>query len=170
MARPLHVGHATKRDIELARIANRHGAEYSLRIILEARRHRHINISDAFGLFEVETGFRNVFGCDWGPGIACCHLNVTEARARAVRRGGRPNGIGPGQLTSFGYVDLANRDGGVWKPGVNIATSLDILEGHIAALGRVKGIGAYNGGRGNPVMSYYRKVNERAKRWHQILT
>lgn len=167
--KPVPAGKATKRDLELARIADKWGANYSTRIILECRAHE-VAISDGFALVEQESNFENIFGCDHGPGVAFCHRAVTAARVELLLNSPLSNGVGPTQLTSKGYVREAQIHGGAHKPAVNIATGIGIL-GHLQKKhGRMKGFGAYNGGEGNPNMSYARQVDEKADRWHRILT
>lgn len=165
--RPVPAGKATKRDLELARIADKWGANYSTRIILECRAHG-VAISDGFALVEQESDFQNVFGCDHGPGKAFCHQAVTKARVASLLASPLANGVGPTQLTSKGFVRDADRDGGAHKPAVNIATGIAILGALQAKHGPMTGFGAYNGGEGNPNMTYAREVDAKADRWHRI--
>lgn len=172
--KPVPSGKATKRDLELARKAKAHGAEHATRIILECRAHDVI-ISDGFALVEQESNFMNIFGCDYGDLYVpsqppYCHVAVTQARVDKLISRGKPNGVGPTQLTSFNYVKDANRDGGAHKPSVNIATGIHILGQMQKKHGRMRGFGAYNGGEGNPSMGYAREVDAKAQRWHRILT
>jgi hypothetical protein len=95
-------------------------------------------------------GGKNIFGCDWTSRARgappWCNENVTEARYKALRRLGKPNGVGPSQLTSFSLCDLADKKGGCWKPYPNMQVGF----GHVGNLIRDHGIehGAarYNGG------------------------
>lgn len=178
MARPLDARKATKDDRALARRAVRESRRrddivslpdgYALRIIIEAKR-QGIRVSDAFAMVEQETGFRNVFGCDHGAGRAFCHENVTAARVRTLLASNLANGVGPTQLTSKGYVRMADKHGGAHKVSVNLATGIAILAGMQHKLGRMKGFGAYNGGEGNPNMTYAWQCARRAARWHRAL-
>lgn len=167
--RPVPAGKATKRDYELARLADKWGANFSTRIILECRAHD-VAISDGFALVEQESDFKNIFGCDHGPGKAFCHQAVTKARVASLLASSLANGVGPTQLTSKGYVQQADRDGGAHKPAVNIATGIAILGQLQKKYGRLTGFGAYNGGGRNPNMGYAREVDQKADRWHRILT
>ena len=167
--KPVPSGKATKRDYELARIAEKWGAQWATRIILECRAHG-VAISDGFALVEQESNFENIFGCDHGPGVAFCHRGVTKARVDTLLASPLSNGVGPTQLTSKNYVRDANRDGGAHKPAVNIATGIAILGGLQKKHGRMVGFGAYNGGEGIPNMAYARECDEKADRWHRILT
>jgi hypothetical protein len=118
-------------------------------------------------LVEQESGFQNIFGCDWGSGVAFCHLPVTEARVKALIDAGKPNGIGPTQLTSFVYVKKANAIGGAWDPKCNIRIGFQTLGDFINRHGLRTGIGAYNGGEGNPQYGYADEVLARAEKWKQ---
>jgi hypothetical protein len=163
--KPVPAGKATKRDYELAREAERHGADFATRIILECRAHD-VAISDGFALIEQESEFRNIFGCDHGEGRAFCHMAVTPGRVRMLLASDLSNGVGPSQLTSKGFVREADRDGGAHKPAVNIATGIAILGRLQKKHGRMVGFGAYNGGEGNPNMGYAREVDRKAAHWH----
>ena len=167
--KPVPAGRATQRDYELARLADKWGANYSTRIILECRAHD-VAISDGFALIEQESDFKNIFGCDHGAGKAFCHQLVTKARVASLLKSGVANGVGPTQLTSPGFVREADRDGGAHKPSVNIATGIALLGRLQKKHGRMEGFGAYNGGEGNPNMGYAREVDAKADRWHRILT
>jgi hypothetical protein len=173
--RPVPSGKATRRDYELARIADAHGANFSTRIILECRAHD-VLISDGFALIEQESEFRNIFGGDHGrtPGNRAVppyyHHVVTAARVTALLNSQWANGVGPTQLTDKSFVREANRDGGAHKTSVSIATGIAILGRLQKKHGRLVGFGAYNGGERNPNMAYARQCDARAKRWHNILT
>lgn len=160
----------SKRDIQLAYRAKRHGARYSLRIVLEARR-AGIPISLGFALVEAETGFRNVFGHD--TTIFAGAGTVTRAkylRYKAERkRTGAMQGVGPCQLTWYAYQDDADKRGGCWIPRHNIAAGFDVLAANIKAYGRAEGIARYNG-TGPAAARYSRNVRQRAGVWHSRLT
>jgi hypothetical protein len=173
--KPVPSGKATKRDYELARIARKWGADYCTRIILECRAHG-VAVSDGFALVEQESDFKNIFGGDHGPTPdnraipPYYHHGVTQARVQALLKSPWSNGVGPGQLTDKGFVREADRDGGAHRPAVNIATSIALLGRLQKKHGRMRGFGAYNGGEGNPNMDYARRVDEKADRWHRILS
>jgi hypothetical protein len=146
------------------------GAIYDL-----ARKHK-VQYALALALFRQESNFSNVVGHDRDshgnlifpaqPG----RVAVTEQLYKEYRRrGGLPQGMGPGQLTSKGFQDSADRRGGTWKPRANMDVSLEVLRGNIQALGRFKGIGAYNGGRGNPNDAYARSVEQFARGYLKAL-
>jgi hypothetical protein len=176
--KPLPTTVVDDRDRELAARANAAGAHYSLRIILEAR-HRHagvLPVSLALALIEQESDFQNVFGHD--PTIFAGAGKVNRAKyllykARRLASGNRKmQGVGPGQLTYWTIQDAADKDGGAWRPSVNIATALSILAGYVKQFGVEKGLAVYNAGEANwrAGLPYSKMVQRRAKRWHDILT
>ena len=161
------------RDLQLARKAKRAGANYSLRIILEARR-AELPISLAFALVEKESGFRNIFGCD--DGSILCHKPVTHARVlqllHHVQGGGVSNGVGLTQLTWPGYIRLAEREGGAHKERVQLKVGFSVLRGHILAHGERRGLASYNAGDPwSPAgQRYATQVEVLQSKWHRILT
>jgi hypothetical protein len=161
-----------ERDKQLAEKAKRHGAQYSLRIIREARR-AGIPISLGFALVEQETGFRNVFGHD--PTIFVGAGQVTEKKYRAYRAkrgatgGGGMQGVGPCQLTYYTYQDRADALGGCWKPQHNIRVAFEGLAANIKQHGMRDGIRRYNGS-GPAAERYAQSVLERQRKWHERLS
>jgi soluble lytic murein transglycosylase-like protein len=152
------------RDLLLAHRAKRAGANYNLRIILEARR-AGLPISLAFAVVEQESGFKNIFGCDKGGPF--CHHPVSRTLVQQllahVRAGGTSNGVGLTQLTWIGYLNMAERRGGAHIPKNQLSVGFEALAAHIAAHGTQGGLAAYNAG-------YAREVLEKQARWHKILT
>lgn len=161
-----------ERDNELAHIAKRHGAHYSLRIVLEARR-AGIPISLGFALVEQESGFHNIFGHD--PTIYVGAGAVTKAKYlgyRAKRRssGNRMmQGVGPCQLTWWEYQDAADRLGGCWIARYNIQLAFTHLGQLIDRHGLRAGVKAYNGS-GPAADRYAARVLRLQRMWHQRLT
>jgi hypothetical protein len=161
----------TERNQQLAHVAKRHGARYSLRIVLEARR-ADIPVSLGFGLVEQESGFRNVFGHD--PTIFAGAGAVTKAKYldyRAARRrsGNRlMQGVGPCQLTWWEFQDAADRLGGCWIARYNIELAFQHLGRLIHRHGLRAGIKAYNGS-GEAADRYARQVLARQAQWHKRL-
>lgn len=173
--KPLDAARADDRDRDLAHRAAAADANWSLRIIMEAR-HRwpeQIMPSLALAWIELESGFRNIFGCDGGS--IFCHQAVTRERVlklvQHVKAGGTSNGVGPGQLTTLAFIEEANRDGGAWIPAVNIATSQRILGGLIRSYGVRGGLAAYNAG--NPKspdgLRYADRIIARRRHWQAVL-
>lgn len=126
-----------------------------------------LRLAAALALGSQESGHRNVIGCDYGPRSTppYCGGECTEARAKAVRASGMPNGLGPVQLTSFGYVDEANRAGGVWIMRFNYRIGFRLLAYLFRWGGTHKGYGAYNGGQGNPIDSYADSCEALERTW-----
>jgi len=160
---------ATSRDQSLAETANRHGANYSLRIILEARRSG-IPISLGFALIEQESNFRNVFGHD--PTIFAGAGTVTLAKYREYKRQRghtRMQGVGPAQLTWWEFQDRADRLGGCHIPRWNIRVAFDLLAKLIEEHGEIVSIARYNGS-GAAANAYSKSVRGKQDKWHARLT
>jgi hypothetical protein len=161
-------------DREYVRRARANGAEHAYRIILEARR-AGIPLSWAFALVEQESGFRNIFGCDWGrpawPGEyrpPFCKVPVTADRVDALLRHGKPNGVGLTQLTDFSYVLRAERTKvarafGAHLPGNQIRVGMEVLKEKTG--GDMGQAWRYNGAR-----EYQAQIKAKQRRWHNILT
>ena len=159
-----------RRNLVLAYRAKRAGAHWSLRIILEARRHR-IPISLAFAVVEQETGFRNVFGHDRGKKPNPIQGGaVTRDKYRRyctyLTHGYDLQGVGPCQLTSRHLQVAADNLGGCWKPKHNIEVGMAFLGALLRKQGSVRrALVAYNG-----AAIYADRVLARQARWHRILT
>lgn len=160
------------RDLWLAHRARSHGANYSLRIVREARR-AEVPISLAFALIEQESGFRNVFGHD--PTIYTGAGKVTRSKYRAYKKKRGPRGeggmqgVGPAQLTWWEFQDAADKRGGCWKPRHNIATGFRVLADLISKHSNIHdGVAAYNGGASAD--RYVNEVLRRRDNWHRRLT
>lgn len=170
--RPAPIRTTNRRDLRLATAIVRRRPRangVALRVVIEAKRQPHITLSQSCALIEHESAWRNIFGCDTGGPF--CHQKVTRARVqdliRHVRAGGISNGIGDTQLTWIGYITEAEHDGGAHIRRVNIATGLNILDGHVRRHGWLGGLSVYNSG--DPVKAlhtYARPVNELAREWH----
>lgn len=166
----------TLRDLALARTAKKHGANYSLRIIMEARK-AGIPISLAFALIEQESNFRNVFGHDPTTSIpdSWKGTQVTKDKYHHYRdkRGshghGGMQGVGPAQLTWWEYQDKADQRGGAWKPQHNISVAFEHLASLIDSKGLRDGLAAYNG-TGPAAEKYAGQVLMRQQKWHGWLT
>jgi hypothetical protein len=164
---------ASVRDLQLARRANSHGARYSLRIILEARR-AGIPISLGFALVATESAFKNVWGHDAAPNGGTSDLGgrpVTKAAYLAYkkRRGptgrGGMQGVGPCQLTWYQKQSRADSLGGCWIAKHNITVAFHDLAALIAQHGERAGIKAYNGS--GPAADHYASVVlTRKAAWH----
>lgn len=159
------------RDIALARTAKKHGANYSLRIIQQARKSE-IPISLGFALIEQESNFKNVFGHDptasipnsWKGTKVTKKKYLDYKKHRELGRG--MQGVGPAQLTWWAYQDEADRRGGAWVPKHNISFAFDHLASLIKSKGMREGIAAYNGS-GPAAQRYADSVLAKQERWHK---
>lgn len=114
-------------------------------------------LSTAAALVEKESGFKNLFGCDWSSKWTnvppYCQVAVTKDRVRKlianVKNGGGQNGIGLTQLTSINYVYEAEKMGGAHLPRYQMRVGFRVLLDHIASLSWPAGAAAYNAGAGN---------------------
>jgi hypothetical protein len=166
------------RDLALTVKAKRHGARYSLRIVLEARR-AGIPISLGFAFIEQESGFRNIWGSDRTASGECsggiCGNNqtvVTKARYlqyKKTRGHLGMQGVGPAQLTWWEFQDAADKLGGCWVPKYNIRVAFGLIADLVKQHGMAKGIERYNGA-GDAAVRYSRSVRDRQANWHQRLT
>lgn len=166
-----------ERDRELAEIAKRHNAHYSLRIIIEARR-AGIPISLGFALIEQESNFSNVFGHDQTIFVGAGRVTEAKYKSYKAKRGptgrGGMQGVGPPQLTYYTKQDRADKLGGCWKPQYSIRVAFEDLAGLIDKHGLAKGLGVYNAGEGGWEKGlgreYSRSVQSKQDKWHEILT
>lgn len=157
------------RDLALARTAKKHKANYSLRIIQQARKSG-IPISLGFALIEQESEFKNVFGHD--PTIYQGAGKVTKKKYldyKTKRGHTHMQGVGPAQLTWWEYQDEADKRGGAWVPKHNISFAFDHLASLIKSKGMREGIAAYNGS-GPMAEKYADSVLAKQKKWHNILS
>ena len=162
----------TPRDLALARTAKKHGANYALRIIMQARESG-IPISLGFALIEQESNFKNVFGHDdsifKGAGPVTKSKYLEYKRLRDSRHPKRMQGVGPAQLTWYEYQDRADARGGAWIPKHNISVAFDHLATLINSKGMREGIKAYNG-TGDAAENYANSVLARQQKWHKWLS
>lgn len=164
------------RDMQLARRAKAAGANYSLRIVLEARRAQ-VPVSLAFGLVDVETGgtFDNIFGHDkgaWRPRDGWVTKAAVAELLRRVAAGEPSNGVGLTQLTWPGFIRAADRAGGAHKPKWQLRVGLDHLAKCVHTFGTRRGLSVYNTGRPESMdgRRYASKVVQRADHWHTVLS
>jgi len=94
---------------------------------------------------------------------------VTPDRVKAliahVNGGGISNGVGLTQLTSIGFIQQAEARGGAHKVRPQCRVGFGLLHGLIERHGEEFGIGAYNGGEGNPSFDYAAKVIKLRNNW-----
>lgn len=172
----LAVEHASTRDVKLATTAKHHGADYSLRILWEARR-ANMPISLGFAMCEKETGFRNIFGHDLtifvGSGEVTEDRYKSYKRARDAQRPRRMQGVGPPQLTWYEFQDRADKLGGCWIEKHAIRVGMEVIGSYYNTYTR-KGFSTqaaiilagrdYNGNR-----SYGEDLYRHYEKWHKIL-
>jgi peptidoglycan hydrolase-like protein with peptidoglycan-binding domain len=127
----------------------------------------------ACAMLEKETGGgHNVFGHD--PTIFVGAGKVTKAKyqeykKRRVASGNRSmQGVGPCQLTWWEFQDEADREGGCWRPEINIRVGFRRLAANIKAHGEADGARRYNG-TGKAAEAYSADLLRRAKLWEQRL-
>jgi len=150
-----------------ARIGTKYGVPYwtGYKIARYAKR-TGVGLSLAFALVEQESGFRHIFGHDYGgpfPGLA-----VTRSRYRKlvahIKRGGYSNGVGFLQIT---YPVYLIEHPGLWRKRANLKFGLAVIKNYIKVYGERKGLGAYNGGPSNPQWDYADLVIWRKRRWQR---
>jgi hypothetical protein len=93
---------------------------------------------------------------------------VTKERYLSYKRyrkqGLGMQGVGPMQLTYYGYQDLADQLGGCWKVQPNIRVGANKLAKDIHKYGLYGALKAYNGSD-----AYARQVMSRVRKWQRIL-
>jgi hypothetical protein len=161
-------------DDELIKMVSEAGHLYGPDILAESKR-AGVPFALALALVEKESGFQNIFGCDLGPRDTApwCHQPVTADRVKAlithVEGGGTSNGVGLTQLTSIGFIQQAEADGGAHNVGPQCRVAFGLLHGLIQRHGELDGVGAYNGGEGNPQLDYARSVLALRDKWQALI-
>jgi len=139
--------------------------------VLSESKREGLQLALALALVEHESGFQNIFGCDLGPRDTApwCHQQVTRDRVQAliahVNGGGTSNGVGLTQLTSIGFIQQAEAEGGAHTTHAQCRIGFRLLHGLIQRHGERVGLGAYNGGEGNPNLDYADVVLALRARW-----
>lgn len=157
----------TARDLLKVARARKAGARHALKIMQEARR-AGLAPDLAYALVEQESAFRNIFGCDHGPGKAFCHQGVTRERVQTLLNSGLANGVGLTQLTYIPFVREANRIGGAHRPRYQLRVGFKVLKDNIKRSGYRAGIRSYNGS-GPAAERYADLLIARRAKWHRIL-
>ena len=146
------------------------GGSFAPVIVAEAKREG-LRLALALALVEQESGFKNIFGCDLGPRETApwCHQDVTKERVKEliqhVKAGGVSNGVGLTQLTSIDFIRQAQAEGGADTAKAQCRVGFRLLHGLIERHGERVGIGAYNGGEGNPNLDYADSVLALKAKW-----
>jgi peptidoglycan hydrolase-like protein with peptidoglycan-binding domain len=127
----------------------------------------------ACAMLEKESaGGHNVFGHD--PTIFVGAGKVTKAKYLAYKQqrvasgNRRMQGIGPCQLTWYEFQDEADREGGCWRPEINIRIGFRRLAANIKQYGEADGARRYNG-TGPAAEAYSADLLRRAALWNQRL-
>jgi len=127
----------------------------------------------ACALLEKESGGgRNVFGQD--PTIFVRAGEVTRAKYQEYKRqrdagaSKRMQGVGPCQLTWWEFQDAADREGGCWRPELNMRIGFRHLLALVAAHGEADGARRYNGS-GDAAVAYSRDLLAKRRAWEQRL-
>jgi hypothetical protein len=158
------------RDKKLVEMVKTAGHSFGPTILAEAK-HEGLPLALALALVEQESGFRNIFGCDLGARetVPWCHQDATRDRVKAliahVERGGVSNGVGLTQLTSIDLIRQAQSEGGAHTVDAQCRIGFRLLHGLIERHGVRVGIGAYNGGSGNPQLDYADSVLALRAKW-----
>lgn len=169
------------RDAALARQLRRFGVKYPKMTVAEARRAK-LPISYALAFLEKESSGKdhdgsakiglNLFGHDAVPNPVKGGF-VTKARYREYlrhRKAGRGmQGVGPCQLTWWEFQDMADREGGCWKPDANMRVGFAVAKRLIAQHGKLGGAMRYNG-TGPAAQQYARDWAAKQAKWHRLLT
>jgi hypothetical protein len=159
-------------NTQIAEVVKKAGLSFGPTILAEAKE-AGLAPALALALVEQESGFRNIFGCDQGPceSVPWCHQDVTGERVKAliahVEGGGISNGVGLTQLTSIGFLRQAEAEGGAHRPDAQCNVGFRVLKDLIERHGERVGIGAYNGGEGNPNLAYADSVIALRAKWRE---
>ena len=161
-------------DDMLLKVVSDAGHLFGPEILAESKR-AGLPFALALALVDQESTFQNIFGCDLGPrdSVPWCHQPVTRDRVQAliahVEGGGISNGVGLTQLTSIDLIQQAEAEGGshnvVPQCRVGFGHLHDLIERH----GEQVGIGAYNGGEGNPQLDYATSVLGLRDKWQALI-
>lgn len=157
----------TARDLLKVARARRAGARHALKIAQEARRIG-LPLDLAYALVEQESGFKNIFGCDYGVGRTFCHEKVTKAKVQQLLTSSLANGVGLTQLTYKPFVQEAQREGGAHKPRYQLRVGFRILKDNIRRYGEWTGMARYNGS-GSAANRYAVELAAKRSRWYRVL-
>ena len=148
--------------------------------IAEAR-NAGLDLAYACALLQKESGGgANVFGHDRdGNGRYIFPARdgavpVTEELYREYKRRRKASGnrmmqgVGPAQLTWWEFQDEADREGGCWKPAVNMRVGFRRLAALMRQHGEADGARRYNGS-GSAAVAYSADLREKARAWQARL-
>jgi Putative peptidoglycan binding domain len=158
------------------RLVERLRAEGVLRpqAVVEEAKRAGLRLPLACALLEKESGGgRNVFGHD--PTIFVGAGEVTRAKYREYKKrrvasgNTQMQGVGPCQLTWWEFQDTADREGGCWRPEVNMRVGFRHLVALINQHGEADGARRYNGS-GAAAEAYSRDLLAKARIWEAKLS
>ncbi len=153
------------------------------RLVVIAAAKAHIVITLAVALLSQESGGgRSEWGHDqtifiggydaahrkhWGSIVTKAAYLAYKAERGPTGQGGM-QGVGPMQLTWYGYQDLADKLGGAWRPLPNMIVGFRVVLANIRASGLRAGVAAYNGS-GAAAAAYAQNVLAYERKWARIL-
>lgn len=145
------------------------GVKRPAMVIAEALRAR-ILVASAIAMLEMETGIpqKNIFGCDWGVGVAFCHMKVTARRVKKLIADGRANGVGWTQLTFMGFVVAAQRMGGAAFPRYQMRVGFKTLRANFDQYGTLEAMYSHYNGTGPAAEAYGRRAVGLRAKWLQV--
>ena len=159
----------TPADLTLVRRMRSVGCKMPVRALIAARSCG-LNVALACSILEQETGGGvNEYGHDPTVFVGAGRVTRWNYRQYLVMRdtphhGARCQGVGPVQLTYWGFQDRADALGGCWRPLVNMRVGFADLARNIRQDGLHAGVAAYNGS-GPAAEAYADEVIMRAQRY-----
>lgn len=112
-------------------------------------------------------GFDKRNGINYGPNVTKKGYQSYKSQRGSTGQYGM-QGVGPCQLTYFGFQDLADSKGGCWVPLINMQVGFDALMANIRRNGLKAGVTAYNGS-GPAAEEYAQTVLSRAATYARAL-
>ena len=161
-------------DDVLLKVVSDAGHSFGPEILAESKR-AGLPFALALALVDQESTFRNIFGCDLGQTdtVPWCWQPVTRDRVQAliahVEGGGISNGVGLTQLTSIDLILKAEAEGGAHNVVPQLRVGFWHLQDLIERHGEQTGIGAYNGGEGDPQPDYATSVLGLRDKWQALI-
>lgn len=161
-------------DLLLVARMRRVGMRMPVRTLMAARASG-LPVALACSILMQETGGgRNEFGHDPGT-VASGWGQVTRKKYAAYvqlrdtpSHGAHCQGVGPCQLTAVSFQDEADRQGGCWRPLVNMRVGFSALAANVRRDGIEQAVTAYNGS-GAAAQEYAMRVLNRAASYEKLL-
>jgi hypothetical protein len=149
-------------------------------LTVEAARKAKLPITLAAALLSQEShGGRNEWGHDptiftggydplrgkyWGATVTKAGYLAYRAERGPEGKGGQ-QGVGPTQLTYYGFQDIADKMGGAWKPLPNMIEGFTVLRQNVQSQGLRLGIALYNGQLSPTTLAYADEVLKLEREW-----